>query len=165
MNWTSYALLAQAQLIRFSCLNNLELHWESIFPPCASEPAHACSLGSFVSGDNNVEIVTVMLAKYFQLPDLGTGGRIAFVASLWLGGSLCLVLPMSREWICQLYSQQAHLITASGPSKVLSPCPSEARNIWLLFQPVPKRGIMWGWSSQPTHSGYSVWASTKPFYR
>lgn len=47
--------------------------------------AVTCLLGSFVAGNNNVEIVTVMLAKYFQLPDLGTGGRIAFSRPLVIG--------------------------------------------------------------------------------
>ena len=40
--------------------------------------------------------------------------------------------------------EQAHLITALGPSKDLSPCPSEARNIWLLFQPGFQSKELWG---------------------
>lgn len=47
--------------------------------------AVTCLLGSFVVGNNNVEIVTVMLAKYFQLPDFGAGGRIAFSRPLVIG--------------------------------------------------------------------------------
>ena len=39
---------------------------------------------------------------------------------------------------------QVHLTAASGPSKVLSPFPSEARNVWLLFQPGFQRKELWG---------------------
>lgn len=78
----------------------------------------------------------VMFARYFQLPAFWACGRIAFSRPLVIGW-----VPVPSD--CQRVVSgsatcipvQGHLIVAARPSKVLSTSPSEARNIWLLYQP------------------------------
>ena len=78
----------------------------------------------------------VMFARYFQLPAFWACGRTAFSGPLvtgWVPVPSACQRVVSGSATC--IAVQAHLIAAARPSKVLSTSPSEARNIWLIYQP------------------------------